>query len=328
MTNFAQRSGIHPPQQTPKDSLNGEDAGLHAQFIAGTKNGLVTLSPEPQVELLGYDITALASGSNTVWAITDRNAIWQRDLEHQWHQVTTVSEGELHCLFPFAESLLVGTSSACLLRVQEGDLKRINCFESIEEREEWYTPWGDPPDVRSLAISPSGILYVNVHVGGILRSDDGGATWQPTIDFHADVHEVCTVPGRPDWVLAATAQGLAISKEKGETWCFDSENLHGAYARAVAVCGEIVLMSASTGPHTDRAALYHRPLDQPGGFKKCQQGLPEWFPSNINTGTLATAGSCAVFGTREGKIFRSTDAGQSWKSIATGLAPIQCLVMA
>ncbi len=329
MNNFAQQSGEQvPPQRNQQSSPNVEAAELYPQPIVGTTNGLVTLSPEPQVELAGHDITALASGSNTLWAITDHNAIWQRDAEHQWHKIATVSDVELHCLLPLEESLLVGTSGACLLRLQQGDLKRINCFESIEERDEWYTPWGDPPDVRSLAISPSGILYVNIHVGGILRSEDGGKTWQPTIDFHADVHEVCTVPGRPDWVLAATAQGLAISEAKGDTWRFDNENLHGAYARAVGVCGEIILMTASTGPHTDKAAIYRRRLGQPGGFEKCQQGLPEWFPNNINTGTLATAGDFAVFGSHAGKIFRSTDAGQSWEAMATGLAPIQCLVVA
>jgi hypothetical protein len=31
-------------------------------------------------------------------------------------------------------------------------------------------------------------VYVGVHVGGIIRSDDGGETWTDTIDLHVDVH--------------------------------------------------------------------------------------------------------------------------------------------
>jgi len=30
------------------------------------------------------------------------------------------------------------------------NLQRINGSEAAERREEWYMPWGDPPDVYSL----------------------------------------------------------------------------------------------------------------------------------------------------------------------------------
>jgi hypothetical protein len=328
MSNIADQPAIQSnPTQTGSHLVDPKISGQRPYFMAGTDRGLLLLNPEPQTELEGYAITALASSGKEWWAISDHHSIWQRSAEGQWHRVALVSDLKLHCLLPLQDTLLVGTSSACLIRVKDGDLQRINCFESVEGSDEWYTPWGAPPDVRSLAVSPAGTLYVNVHVGGILRSEDQGQTWQPTIDFHADVHEVRTLAGRPDWVLAATAQGLASSEDRGNNWRFDRENLHGAYARAIEICGETILMTASTGPHTGKAAIYRRPLEQPGRFEKCEQGLPEWFPSNINTGTLTTAGDFAAFGTREGEIFLSLDAGQSWQPVATGLAPIQCLAM-
>jgi hypothetical protein len=86
-------------------------------------------------------------------------------------------------------------------------------------------------------------------------------------------------------------------------------------------------MSASTGPHTEQAALYRRPLDG-SGFEKCETGLPDWFPSNINTGTLVAAAPFVAFGTREGDLFLSRDAGRQWQRMATGLAPIRCLAIA
>ncbi|WP_228037920.1 hypothetical protein [Nodosilinea sp. LEGE 06152] len=297
------------------------------QWLAGTANGLVLLNPEPQVELEGHNVTALAAGPNGCWAITDRSSIWQQAADQPWRKVAAVDDLELNCLLPLNDAVLVGTSGACLIRLENGNLERLNCFEAVEGHDEWYTPWGDPPDVRSLAVSPSGDLYVNVHVGGILRSGDRGQTWQPTIDFHADVHEVRTIADQPDWVLAATAEGLAISEDRGQSWRFDRAHLHAAYARAIAVCGETILMSASTGPRTSKAALYRRLLHQPGKFAKCEQGLPEWFASNINTGTLATKGDYAAFGTSEGEIFGSEDAGLTWQRLATGLAPVRCLTV-
>jgi hypothetical protein len=306
-------------------AITTQHFGQRPPLIVGTTQGLLLLETEPQMELAGHDITAIASSPTGGWVITDHHIIWHRDPNDKWHEVASVSDVQLNCLLPLKDAIWVGTSGACLIRMKNGNLQRINCFESVEGRNEWYTPWGDPPDVRSLAVSSAGTLYVNVHVGGILRSDDQGQTWQPTIDFQADVHEVCTITDRPDWVLAATAEGLALSEDRGDTWHFDRKNLHGAYARAVAVCGETILLSASTGPHTGKAALYRRPLSQSGNFEKCEQGLPKWFANNINTGTLTTANHFAAFGTQEGEIFGSSDAGQSWRSMATGLAPIRCL---
>lgn len=311
-------------KQTDTDFANVEQAMHEPQVIAGTSDGLLFLNSEQHIELEGKSITALALSQDGLWVIADRNSVWHRNSNNQWHQVASVNDLQLNCILPIEGAVLVGTSGACLIRIADGNMHRINCFLTVEGRSEWYTPWGGPPDVRSMAVSQSGELYVNVHVGGILRSNDQGQSWQPTIDVHADVHEVQTVPDRPELVLAATAEGLAMSQDKGNSWSFDRTNLHSDYSRAVAVCTETILMTASTGPRTNKAAIYRRPLKVPGTFEKCDRGLPEWFSDNINTGTLATSGNIAAFGTRDGQIFLSNDAGLTWKQIATDLASIQC----
>lgn len=294
-------------------------------IIAGTSKGLLFLNNEQHVELEDYSITALASSSDELWAIVDHNSVWHRSSNSEWQKIASVNDLQLNCILSIQNAVLVGTSGACLVRIADGDMHRMSCFESVEGRDEWYTPWGAPPDVRSLAVGKSGELYVNVHVGGILRSTDQGQSWQPTIDVDADVHEIRTVLEHPDLVLAATAQGLAISQNKGNSWSFDAKNLHSDYSRAVAVCGETILMTASTGPRTNKAAIYRRPLNQSGAFQKCEQGLPEWFSDNINTRTLATSGSFAAFGTSDGQIFLSSDTGLTWQRITAGLTPIHCL---
>lgn len=50
---------------------------------------------------------------------------------------------------------------------------------------------GGPPDTRSIT-EDGDTVYVNVHVGGVLRSSDQGESWQPTIDIGADIHRVTT----------------------------------------------------------------------------------------------------------------------------------------
>lgn len=308
----------------PVESSNRHLIQNPLSVIAGTAKGLWQES-QSSSELAGSSVQAIASSPDGLWAIVDRNAVWHQSSNRPWHSVATVKNLRLNCLLPLEQAVLVGTSEAHLMQIMGGQLQRIESFEQAEGRDEWYTPWGGLPDVRSLAVGPSGELYVNIHVGGILRSTDQGRSWQPTLDLHADVHEVRTVGDRPGLVVAATAEGLAVSHNSGETWEFDRLHLHATYARAVAVCGDAILMSVSLGPHGGKAALYRRPLDQPGTFEKCQDGLPEWFSNNINTGCLVASGAVAVFGTQDGQIFRSQDAGHSWEQVASELEPIHCL---
>src|SRR5262249_32532873 len=142
------------------------------------------------------------------------------------------------CLLPLEDGVLVGTQGAHLVRVGAEGLDEVPGFEDLPARGEWYTPWGGPADVRSLA-ADADVAYGNVHVGGIARSDDDGRTWTATpLDIHTDVHQVVTVPGR---VLAAAGHGgLLTSDDAGATWRQDTAGLHATYARAVAVAGDTV----------------------------------------------------------------------------------------
>lgn len=141
----------------------------------------------------------------------------------------------------------------------------------------------------------------------------------------ADVHQVIAHPSEPDVVLAAGAVGLCISEDGGASWRTENNGLHSSYARAVAVSGETVLLSACTGPHGGRAALYRTMLAPNAGFEKCADGLPEWFDGNIDSGRLDARGSEAAFGTGDGEVFHSDDAGERWTRAATGLPPIRAV---
>ena len=224
--------------------------------------------------------------------------------------VTLPSTPAATCVAALDGSALVGTAEAHLLRVDGGEARTVESFENAEGRSRWYTPWGGPPDTRSLAVAGDGGLYVNVHVGGIVFSGDAGETWRPTIDVDADVHQVL-VAG--DLVVAATAVGLATSPDQGATWTFAKDGLHGAYSRAVAVAGDWLLLTASTGPFTDRAAVYRRPLDARDGepFERCSG----WFDENVDTGLLVAAadGSSVFLAAPDGKIHRSSDGGATWE---------------
>jgi hypothetical protein len=141
------------------------------------------------------------------------------------------------------------------------------------------------------------------------------------------VHQVLAHPTRADVVLVAAAEGFGMSEDGGDVWKFTTAGLHAHYLRAVAVAGETVLVSASTGPGGRRSALYRKSLDSDGPFERCTDGLPAWFNDNIDTACLVANGPLVVFGTEDGRVFQSLDAGERWQLLAKGLPPVSCLTL-
>jgi len=179
--------------------------------------------------------------------------------------------------------------------------------------------------VRSISAGIDGSIYVNVHVGGVLRSTDRGVTWRPLLDIEHDVHQVYAPAERPGLVLVAAFDGFGVSWDGGETWTWQNDGLHAHYCRAVALAGDTVILSASAGHHGRRAALYRRLLRGEGAFERCESGLPAWFSDNIDTGCVAADGAAVAIGSEDGCVFFSTDAGRRWESVAKGLAPVRAV---
>ena len=284
-------------------------------ILVGTATGLHRV--EGGSDLSGRHVTALAGD----WALVDGREVWHGAVVGRLPDDAPAGT----CLLPVDGAALVGTEEGHLWRVAEGGAELVQGFETAPGRDDWYTPWGGPADVRTLAAGASSALFANVHVGGILRSTDGGETWAPTLDQDLDVHQV--VAGPDGTVVAATARGLAVSTDSGDTWTVADDGLHATYARAVALAGDTVLLTVSTGPEGRRAGVYRRPLHGDGPFERALVGLPGAFPGNVDTGCLAADDRLAVLGTFAGRVYASTDRGATWRTVAAG-PPVTCLSLA
>ncbi len=283
----------------------GTNDGLH-RFDLSTGNH--------RVEHKGRAITHVAPEGWELWAILDGREIVHTAGVDWWFSVSRVSGLQATCIADTRAGVIAGKG-----------VERVDSFERAPGRKEWFTPWGGPPDTLSLT-EDGDTVYVNVHVGGVLCSQDHGASWQPTIEIEADVHQVTTGHGN---VYAAGAGGLSVSGDKGATWSTSDEGLHASYCRAVAVCGDTILLTASTGPRGGRSAVYRGPIDG-SLFERCDGGLPAWFGHNIDTYCLDAKpdGSLAAFGSEDGRLFTSTDKGRSWSQLAKGLPEIRRVLVA
>jgi photosystem II stability/assembly factor-like uncharacterized protein len=158
--------------------------------------------------------------------------------------------------------------------------------ESLRDAHGWWLPYSPESGcVRGFAFHGDR-GYAAVEVGGVLRTDDGGATWslapgssgdpqfrEPAPGFiHADVHSVEVHPGSPDLVFAATNAGLYRSSDGGSTW--QRINADG-YTRAVWI----------------------DPQD----------------PGHIVSGPAASVG-------RNGTVIETADGGETWDPMTAGLS--------
>jgi hypothetical protein len=301
------------------------------RLLIGTAEGLFVFDgadARPDTDLGGRDVTSLAVRGSELWAIAGRRSLMRRDASGEWQTIASSDALDVECVVASDAGVLVGTDEAHLLWLDGADLERVDSFDRVEGREKWYTPWGGPPAVRSMAVDLAGRLHANVHVGGIPRSTDGGLTWEPTIDVDADVHQVIAHPERPDIVLAAGAVGLCVSEDGGSTWRIERDGLHSTYARAVAVADNSILVTASDGPRGGRASVYRTTLAAGSRLEKCTSELREWFDGNIDTGWLAASGSTCAFATADGRLFVSEDAAETWREVASALPRARWLLFA
>jgi hypothetical protein len=297
-------------------------------MMATWRDGLFTLTEGAvRQEFAGHSVRGLTRDSRGgALAILDNRTLNRRTPEGKWHTVAA-SATDLSCCVELGDAIYAGTEDARVLRIgADGGWEPLDGFGAVAGREQWYAGTavvdgkliGPPLGVRSMTATCDGAaLLVNVHVGGIPRSIDGGKSWQPTIDIEMDVHDVYAHATRPDLVIAASAAGLCVSRDGGASWTVEHEGLHAAYCSAVAFAGDDMLVSASADPFSAQGAIYRRPLAKPGALRPVE-GLPRWITGRCDTDCIDVNGSAVALADRAGNVYLSEDLGRTWSCRTTG----------
>jgi photosystem II stability/assembly factor-like uncharacterized protein len=188
--------------------------------------------------------------------------------------------------------------------------------------------WSFPPrpwtsHVRWIAPSPhdGDLLLVGIELGGLMRSSDGGATWQDhRPGAQPDVHSLAWHPSVPGRAYEAGGGGAAFSTDAGETWQPADDGRDRNYTWSVAVDPdepECWYVSASTGPFAahgrrdPQARIYRRRDGEP--WRALGGGLPEPLPA-MPYALVATGGRLFA-GLADGQIWESGDRGDSWSGL-------------
>ena len=301
-------------------------------LVATWRDGLFVVggeTPRPRTRHISRSERSHPTGRGGALAIVNGRSLRRRAPDGVWSTIAT-TEFDLACCVAVGDVIYVGTDDARVLRVDaDGALEQLRGFDAVAGRDTWYAGSavingqrvGPPLGIRSITATPDGaVLLANVHVGGVPRSTDGGATWQPTIDVDSDVHEVRAHPNRPGVVMAAAAIGLCTSHDGGA----DMGRRTGGPACLVLLRGRVCgrrrprvrvgrpLRGAgrdlpTTGRWT-RSAGRRRAAACPHG--STASSTPVASPRTAPQSRLAD---------RNGNLYVSGDTGRSWSRQADGL---------
>jgi photosystem II stability/assembly factor-like uncharacterized protein len=192
-------------------------------------------------------------------------------------------------------------------------------------------------------------MAIAISTAGFYRTDDGGTTWAPRNngvravflpnqmpEFGQCVHKVVNHPSRPERLFLQNHWGLYRSDDWGDSWQDIANGVPSDFGFAIQMHPHdpdtayiVPLQSDEFRVVPDARLRVYRTRDAGASWEPLGAGLPQEqaFESvlrdALTTDTHESAG--VYFGTRSGKLYGSSDSGDSWMPIIESLPPICCV---
>jgi photosystem II stability/assembly factor-like uncharacterized protein len=309
--------------------------GWHIAADALTDKHIGAILVEPR----SGAIFAGAYGDGSVSVSFDGGETWQpRDNglgEHNVYSLEAIEvEGRVR--------LFCGTEPAKLFVSDDlgESWSELPGLRDVPTVKDWYFP--GPPHIahaKQITVDPrdARTMYVSIEVGGLLRSTDGGETWEDVPGMFEDVHRLLINPADPRRMYVSGGAGLWESDDGSATWRNTTDHDHaiGGYPDQLVYHPNnpdlMFVASAKDTPNTWRdnpfaGARISRSRDGGATWEQLRNGLPDRMQGNVEAMCLEVTGpgeACSLFAaTTAGEIFVSDDAGDTWSLALCDLAPI------
>src|SRR5215210_4603814 len=305
------------------------------RLYAASGNGIVRLDEaggewKVEVFLAGTGAQCLAldpRDPDTVYAgLREQGVRRTQDGGRTWEDCALPEPGVFSLAVSAADgAVYAGTEPSRLFRSDDGgeSWRELEALLELPSRPNWSfppRPWTS--HVRWIAPSPhdADLILVGIELGGLMRSTDGGATWEDhRPGAQRDVHSLAWHPHSRGRAYEAGGGGAAFSDDAGATWrpADDGRDRHYTWSVAVDEADpELWYVSASTGPFAahgrgdPEAHIYRRRSGEP--WSAVDGGLPEPLPA-MPYALLAADGRLFA-GLADGQIWTSSDRGESWRA--------------
>lgn len=245
------------------------------------------------------------------------------------------------------DSLYVGVAPAALFESHDrGETWALNKgLWSHPHRKKWTPGFGglclhtivtdkkDPNDIK-IAIS----------TGGVYQTNDGGEKWQVTNtgvkayflpnqfpEFGQCVHKIARHPKKKNTFFLQNHHGVYRSRDGATTWQEIEEGLPSnfGFGLTVSEAGSvfIVPLQADGQRFTCEGKLrVYRSRDDGRSWAPLTKGLSQKNAYEVVLrDAVDSTGNNVFFGTKNGKLFGSSDDGDSWKMIEGSLPEICCV---
>jgi photosystem II stability/assembly factor-like uncharacterized protein len=265
------------------------------------------------------DTLYAGSHGRGLWKSADGGMHW-RDLHLPQPDVFSVA------VSPADDMVYAGCEPSMLFRSTDGgaNWQELAALRALPSAPTWSfppRPWTS--HVRWIAPCPhdAALLLVGIELGGLMYSDDGGATWADhRPGAQRDVHALAwhaRVPGR---AYEAGGGGAAWSHDGGETWQPADAGRDRHYTWGLAadpIDPDCWYVSASTGPRQAHSAgnaqAYLYRWRGNGPWQALSGGLPQ--PLDSFPYALTFVGERLYAGLGDGRIYTSQDGGDMWQQL-------------
>lgn len=242
---------------------------------------------------------------------------------------------------PVTGELYAGTGPAAIFKsADRGDTwTDLPALRDLPDTKEWTFP--RPPHiahVKGLALTPSDPARIlgAVEEGWIVRSTDGGKTWQDLRDgTEFDSHSVAVMPDNPDVLITTSGTGIYKSVDGGETFTDANKGMSQRYMTQIAVHParpKVLFTAAASMPPPGwrrpegAAAGFYRSDDQGDSWRRLTGGLPDQFTAAPRIVAGDPEKPDAFFaGMSDGTVWMTEDGGESFRTILSGLPHVTSL---